>query len=177
MEKAILAIIHATKKLPHYFQAHIVFVLTQFPLKALLLKSDYTGRVVKWGAMLGAFDVKYIPRTIMKGQVFVDLVAEFIEEGVRPEEVVRVETVVVHRTWQLFVDDAAKQKGSRIGIVMISPDGITLEKSLSLSFLATNNKAEYEALLARLITMQKLKGKTLRAYCDSRLVDGQVLGD
>ena len=45
--KAILAIIHATKKLPHYFQAYTVVVLTQLPLQAFLLRSDYMGRVAK----------------------------------------------------------------------------------------------------------------------------------
>ena len=48
------------------------------------------------------------------------------------------------------MDGAANQKGSGIGIVMISPDGITLEKSLRLDFSLTNNWAEYEALLAGL---------------------------
>ena len=60
---------------------------------------------------------------------------------------------------------------------MISPDGITLEKSLRLGFSATNNKAEYEALLAGLTAMQKLGGKVIRAYCDSKLIVGQVRGD
>ena len=45
LEKAILPIVHATCKLPHYFQAHTVVVLTQLPLKALLRSADYTGRV------------------------------------------------------------------------------------------------------------------------------------
>lgn len=61
LEKAILAIIYATKKLPHYFQMHTMVVLTQLPLQALLQKSNYTRRMEKWGAMLGAFDVKYMP--------------------------------------------------------------------------------------------------------------------
>lgn len=61
LEKAILAIIHATKKLPHYFQVHTVVVLTQLPLQALLQKSNNMGRVAKWRVMLGAFDVKYMP--------------------------------------------------------------------------------------------------------------------
>ena len=60
---------------------------------------------------------------------------------------------------------------------MISPDGITLEKSLRLGFSATNNKAKYEALLAGVTTMQKLGGRVVRAYCDSRLIVGQVWGD
>ena len=70
------------------------------------------------------------------------------------------------------MDGTVNQKGSRIGIVMISPDGITLEKSLRLGFSTTNNEAEYEALLAGLIAMQKLGSRTIRAYCDLRLIIG-----
>lgn len=55
---------------------------------------------------------------------------------------------------------------------MISQDGITLEKSLRLGFLATNNEAKNEALLAGLTAVQKLRGKTLKAYYDSRLIVG-----
>ena len=47
LEKAILAVMHATRKLPHYFQAHTVVVLTQLPLKSVLRSADYTGRVAK----------------------------------------------------------------------------------------------------------------------------------
>ena len=47
LENAILAVVHATCKLPHYFQAHIVVVLTQLPLRALLQSTDYTGRIAK----------------------------------------------------------------------------------------------------------------------------------
>ena len=54
-------------------------VLTQFPLKTILRSADYTGRIAKWGMTLGAFDIKYMPRTFVKGQVLADLVAEFAE--------------------------------------------------------------------------------------------------
>ena len=47
LEKAILAMVHATRKLPHYFQAHTIMVLTQFPLQSLLQKANYTGRIAK----------------------------------------------------------------------------------------------------------------------------------
>ena len=72
-----------------YFQAHTVVVLTQLPLKTILRSADYTGRVAKWGTILGAFDIKYKPCTSIKGQVFADLVAEFIEppvEELKPAE-------------------------------------------------------------------------------------------
>ena len=79
LEKAILVVVHATRKLPHYFQAHTVVVLTQLPLRSILRSADYTRRIAKWGTVLGAFDIKYMPRTSVKSQVLADLVAEFVE--------------------------------------------------------------------------------------------------
>ena len=69
LEKAILVVVHATLKLPHYFQAHTVVVLTQLPLKSVLRTTDYTGRIAIWNTILGAFDIKYMPRTSIKGQL------------------------------------------------------------------------------------------------------------
>ena len=79
VEKAILAVVHASRKLPHYFQAHTVVVLTQLPLKSILQTADYTGMIALWNTILGAFDIKYMPQTSIKGQVLADLVAEFAE--------------------------------------------------------------------------------------------------
>ena len=82
LQKAILAVMHATRKLPHYFQAHTVIVLTQLPLRSVLRSADYTRRIAMWSTLLGAFDIKYMPRTSVKGQVLTDLVAEFAEPAV-----------------------------------------------------------------------------------------------
>ena len=75
LEKAIQAVVHASRKLSHYFQAHTVVVLTQLPLKSVLQTADYTRRIALWNTILGAFDIKYMPRTSIKGQVLADLVA------------------------------------------------------------------------------------------------------
>ena len=77
LEKLVLALVHATRKLPQYFQAHTVFVLIEYPLQSLLKISDFTGRITKWGTRLGSFDIQYRPRNAVKGQVLVDFVAEF----------------------------------------------------------------------------------------------------
>ena len=77
LEKAILAVVLGTRKLTHYFQTHRVVVLTQLPLKTILRSVDYTGRIAKWDTILGAFDIKYMPRTSIKGQVLADLMTEF----------------------------------------------------------------------------------------------------
>ena len=57
---------------------------------------------------------------------------------------------------------------------MVSPDKITIDKSLRLSFSATNNEAEYEALLVGIAMIQKIGGKTVEVFSDSRSVVGQV---
>ena len=80
-------------------------------------------------------------------------------------------------SWELYVDGAANQRGSGVGLVLVSPKKITIEKSLRLNFSATNNEAEYEALLNGMQMVQKMGGKAVRAFSDSKLVVGQVRGD
>ena len=152
LEKAILAVVLGTRKLPHYFQAHTVFVLTQLPLKTILQSADYTGRVAKWGTILGAFDIRYMPRTSIKGQVLANLVAEFtepqIEElqsaGNMDEKFVGMISQYRFPTWEVYVDGTSNHRGSGIELVLISPEKVIIEKSLRLDFSATNNEAEYE---------------------------------
>ena len=64
-----------------------------------------------------------------------------------------------------------------MGLVMVSIKRIIFEKSLRLGFLATNNEAGYEALLVRMAIVQKMEGRTVEMFSDSRLVVGQVKGD
>ena len=64
-----------------------------------------------------------------------------------------------------------------MGLVLISPERITTEKSLRLDFSATNNEAEYEALLEGMSMVQKLGGKAVNMFLNSRLIVGQVNGE
>ena len=75
------------------------------------------------------------------------------------------------------MDGAANQQGSGVGLVLVLPEKITIEKSLRLSFLATNNEAEYETLLIGMMMIQKMGGKAVKVFSDSKLVVGQVRGD
>ncbi|XP_050259163.1 uncharacterized protein LOC126704181 [Quercus robur] len=185
LEKVILVVVHATRKLPHYFQAHTVVILTQLPLKSILRSVDYTGRIAKWGMILGAFDIKYLPRTSVKGQVLADLVVEFTEY---PEEVnmkqdhmdeksVSLISTQGGSSWRVYVDGAASQRGVGLGLVLISPEEVIIEKSLRLGFSATNYESEYEALLMGMSMVQKMGGKVVELFSDSRLVVGQVRGE
>ena len=60
---------------------------------------------------------------------------------------------------------------------MISPKKVVIEKSLRLDFSATNNEAEYETLLVGMTMVQKMGGKSIKLFLDSRLVVGQVRGE
>ena len=185
LEKAILSIVLSTRKLPHYFQAHTVIVLTQLLLKTILRSADYTGRVAKWGTIIGAFDIKYMPHTFIKGQVLADLVAEFTEPPIEElesaenmdEKLVGTISQYGLPAWEVYVDGASNQKGSGIGLVLISPEKVIVDKSLRLDFSATNNEAEYEALLMGMAIVQRMGGKSVKVFSDSRLVIGQVKGE
>ena len=180
LEKAILAVVHATQKLPHYFQAHTVVVLTQLPLKSVLRTADYIGKIAIWSTILRAFDIKYMPQISIKGQVLANLVVEFAEP---PVEIVAKQRNMDGKSvgvisalglpcWKVYVDDTANQRGSGVGLVLISPEKNIIEKSLRLGFSTTNNEAEYKALLQRMAMVQKMGGKTADMFSDSRLVVG-----
>ena len=126
-----------------------------------------------------------MPHTSMKGKVLANLVAEFAEcleemNGEKhgmDEKSVGLISAQCSMPWEVYVDGAANQRGSGVGLVLVSPEKITIEKSLRLSFWATNNEAEYEALLMGIVVVQKMGGKTVKVFSDSKLVVSQVRGD
>ena len=122
LEKLVLALVHATRKLPHYFQAHTVFVLTEYPLQSLLKRSNFMGRIAKWGTRLGSFDIRYRPQSSVKGQILANFVAEF-----SPKDNEKMVCHVEDRPWRVFVDGASSAKGAGAGIVIVTPEGIRLE--------------------------------------------------
>ena len=57
-----------------------------------------------------------------------------------------------------------------MGLVIISLEKIIIEKSLRLSFLATNNEAEFQALLVGMTIVQRMGEKVVEMFLDSRLI-------
>ena len=185
LEKAILVVVYATRKLSHYFQSHTVVVLTQLSLRSLLWSVDYIGRIAKWGTILGAFDIKYMPRTSIKGQVLANLVANFtespLEDRMEKQDMdgksIRLVSLQEPLSWKVYVDGASNHRRFGVGLVLISPERIIIEKSLRLDFSATNNEAEYETLLAGMTMVQKMGEKAVEIFLDLRLIVSQVEGE
>ena len=92
------------------------------------------------------FDMQYKPRNSIKGQVLADFVAEFTPAPGVIEGVCQISD----QSWRVFVDGESNVRGFGVEIVMISLVGLRLEKLLRLGFQASNNEAEYEALIAGL---------------------------
>ncbi|GJS40530.1 reverse transcriptase domain-containing protein [Tanacetum coccineum] len=67
MEKLVLALLSASRRLKRYFQAHTIVVITDQPIKQLLLKSEISGRMLKWKFELKGYDIQYRPMTSIKG--------------------------------------------------------------------------------------------------------------
>ena len=72
------------------------------------------------------------------------------------------------------MDGATNQKGSSMGLILISPEKLIVEKSLRLGFSATNNEAEYEAILGGMSMVQRMRGKSATMFSDSRLGELKV---
>ena len=105
------------------------------------------------------------------------LVENESEEHRMGEKLVGLVTVQEPLQWKVYVDGASNQKGYGVGLVLISPEKLIIEKSLRLGFLAKNNETEYEALLEGMSMVQRMRGKLATMLSDSRLVVGQVKGE
>nr|CAN76908.1 hypothetical protein VITISV_006597 [Vitis vinifera] len=164
MELTALALQSAAQKLRPYFQAHPVIVLIDQPLRNILHKPDLTGRMLQWVIELSEFGIEFQPRLSMKGQVMADFVLEYSRRPSQFHESSKQEW------WTLRVDGASRSSGSGVGLLLQSPTGEHLEQAIRLGFSASNNEAEYEAILSGLDLALALSVSKLRIYSDSQLV-------
>ena len=166
MEKLILALVIAARKLRPYFQAHTIEVPTEYPMKQVLHKPETSGRLMKWAIELSEFDIRYRPKTAIKAQVLADFIMEFT--SAEPAKDAQATTDL--STWKLSVDGALNAQGSGVGLILTSPEGIDIEYALRFGFNTSNNEAEYEAVIAGLNLAHSLEVDHLKVYSDSQLV-------
>ena len=162
MEKLALALMTAARKLKPYFQAHVIVVLTDQPLKNAMSSPEAAGRMALWAIELSEFDVRYRPRTSMKGQV----VADFIAEYTQPKD----ERAEEQKLWIIHTDGSSNQHSGGAGVVMRTPEGDKIECLIRLDFPMTNNEAEYEALVAGLDLARAAGAGNMIIHCDSQVI-------
>ena len=170
MEKLILALITAARKLRPYFQAHTIEIPTEYPMKQVLHKPKVSGRLMKWAIELSEFDIRYKPKTAIKWQVLADFVMEFTSA----EPAKSAQTVTDLPIWKLSVDGASNAQGSGASLILTSLEGIGIEYALRFGFRTSNNEAEYEAVIAGLNLTHSLEVDQLEVCSDSQLVVRQI---
>ncbi|KAM1050376.1 hypothetical protein ACFX13_032858 [Malus domestica] len=182
IEKLALALVMSTRKLHPYFQAHSIIVLTNHHLLQILQSPDTSRRMIKWAITLGEFNISYQRKLAEKGQAVADFIADFtyhVNIVFTPKEVVslpsegqKIEPTAP--TWSLYVDGSSNQQGCEAGLVLTIPDKVAMEHAFRFKFKASNNKAEYEALLAGSRFAKHLGVKRIDIFSESQFVVNQV---
>jgi len=168
IEKAAIAVVFAARRLRYYFQSFTVIMMTDLPICKVLQKPDVVGRMVRWAVELSKFDVQYESRGPIKGQVYVDFVVERSSAATHQDN--------GSFQWVLSVDESSNQQGSGAGVILEGPNGLLIEKALRFAFKASNNQAEYEALVVGMLLAKEMGARSLLVKSDSLLVTKQVTG-
>ncbi|KAL0411713.1 UNVERIFIED_CONTAM: Retrovirus-related Pol polyprotein from transposon gypsy [Sesamum latifolium] len=165
IEKLALALVVTARKLRPYFQSHKVTVLTNHSLGHIMTRLDASGRLVKWAVELGEYDIEYQGRTAIKAQALADFIVEFTSEQVEEE----------NKGWLLHVDGSSNANNGGAGILLQDPGGVEIEVAARLSFAATNNETEYEALILGLQLAWEAGARELNVCTNSQLVAMQLI--
>ncbi|XP_035834295.1 uncharacterized protein LOC118482752 [Helianthus annuus] len=177
MEKLVLALIHASRRLRRYFANHVIHVLTNYNIGNILARPEVSGRLAKWAIELGGHNVVFRPRPSIKGQVLADFMTEVPDDKDREcKAMEKAEKKQTEEPWLLYTDGASNEDGAGAGLRLVSPDKHEFTYAIRLDFKSTNNEAEYEAFLAGLRLAIKMGVRHIEAHVDSMLVAGQING-
>jgi hypothetical protein len=161
-------VVLARRKLHHYFEAHPVTVVSSFPLGEIIHNPDEAGKIAKWSVELMGEMLAYAPRKAIKSQILADFVAEWTDTQLPPP-------LVQAECWTLYFDGSVMKTGAGACLLFVSPLGEHLRYAVRLLFPASNNMAEYEALLCSLKIAIEIGVKRLDVRGDSQLVIDQVM--
>ena len=185
IERLCLALVWATKRLRHYVTEYSILLVSRLdPLRYLFDRPVLTGRLMRWLVLLTEFDIQYMTHKSVKGSIVVDHLASLLVSDDKPidddfpdEQFVSMTSIT---GWQLYFDGAAHQSGFVIGVLLISPQGDHIPKSVRLVFSdhhrLTNNIVECEACITGLETALDLGIRQLKIHGDSNLVIQQTQG-
>ena len=135
MEKLAFALVTTSRKLRHYFQAHVINVLTNHPLKKAMNKLEAVRRLIQWAIELSEFDVRYKPRKAIKAQVLADFIAEFTPNQGEQDGMDKAQR------WVINVNGSYTLYAGGIGVILKSLEGDKLKYAARLQYQTTNNEA------------------------------------
>jgi hypothetical protein len=169
-QKVVYGVYMVAKKLKHYFEEHPITVVSTTPLSEIIGCKDASGRVAKWAIELAAHTIQYKPRMTIKSQIIADFFADWGEHQYLP-------SAPDSTHWRMHFDGSKLLRGLGAGIVLTSPKGDKLQYVLQMNFCASNNIAEYKALVHGLKMAKQISIRRILCFGDSDLVVHQVTGD
>jgi ribonuclease HI len=160
----------ATKKLKHYFEEHPITGVSTTLLSEIIVCKDAMGRVAKWAIELAAHTIHYKPRMTIKSQIIADFFADWGEHQYLP-------LALDSTHWCMNFDGSKMLEGLGAAVVLTSPKGDKPQYVLQMHLRASNNIAEYEALVHGLKLAKEIGIRRILWFKDSDLVVHQVSGE
>nr|GEX43656.1 reverse transcriptase domain-containing protein [Tanacetum cinerariifolium] len=155
MEKLVLSLVFAVKRLRRYFQAHPTAVITDQPIKQVMSRPDAAGRLQKWSIMLGEHNITYRLRTSIKGQILADFLNEM---PISASQSASVEDTQ-EEPWMLFTDGSSCIDGSDTGLILTNLDRVLVEvletKSITAKEVTAVIKEEGPTWMTELVSYLK----------------------
>jgi hypothetical protein len=172
VHKLLHAVLIASRKMCHYFQAHKISVVTSYPMKTMLHNPNETRNIAKWAAELAEFGLDFIPCHAIKSQVLADFVEDWTPPVCHPggPDIGELEVkapVFTEPHWRLFFYGSSRKQGARAGVLLLTLSGVQFKYMVHLDIKATNNIAEYEALIFVLCIILSLRVRQLIVKGDS----------
>jgi ribonuclease HI len=172
LEKISYAVVMASRKLRHYFEAFKVWVTSDRGLCELFRNSEASVRIAKWAAELSGYHITFKPRTAIKSQVLADFIIDWTGPTRQQEE-------PSEKVWTIHCDGAWCHAGAGAAAIITSPTGVKHRYAALLSFTlesdrCTTNIAKYEAVILGLCKLKALGVTTCIVRTDSKVVAGQV---
>jgi len=143
-------------------------VVSSFPLGEIIQNREATGRIAKWSVELMSETLTYAPCKAIKSQALADFVAEWTDSQLPPAQ-------VQAELWTMYFDGSLMKTRAGAGLLFISPLGVHMRYVIRIHFAASNNVAEYEALVNGLKIAIELGVRRLDVRGDSQLVIDQVM--
>jgi len=143
-------------------------VVSSFPLGEIIQSREATGRIAKWSIEFMSETLTYAPRKAIKSQALVDFIAEWTDSQLPPSQ-------VQSELWMMYFDGSLMKTGAGAGLLFISPLGVHMRYVIRIHFAASNNVAEYEALVNGLKIAIELGVRCLDVRGDSQLIIDQVM--
>jgi ribonuclease HI len=166
MEKLCLCLFFTCTTLRHILLfVEIIVICKSDIIKHMLSAPVLKGQLRKWMFALSEFDIRYQPAKAVKGQALADLIAERINTNISTLSV---------RAWAMYFDRSACEDGCGIGILFVSPRGVTYSFSIRLPAPCTNNLAEYEAVRRGMELLVEVGAEVVEVFGDSKLVISQL---